>query len=148
MICAHRLCPECGWQIPADAPESGCPGYLLETVLGSVDHEVVVPVGIRNPVTYGQLKLMPFLGSIARRPALRTNRRLPRATSLAERTALAPSAEIHVASGSASREPPRSRVPPRRSTATVQRREGNFPRNLAPDLTHYLCEHIKWDRNL
>src|SRR5262249_28009064 len=48
MISAHRLCPECARQIPADAPESGCSGYLLETVLGRVDHEVVVRVGIPN----------------------------------------------------------------------------------------------------
>ena len=48
MISAHRLCPECARQIPADAPKSGCSGYLLETVLGRVDHEVVVRVGIPN----------------------------------------------------------------------------------------------------
>src|SRR5262249_14007814 len=48
MISAHRLCPEWARQIPADAPKSGCSGYLLETVLGRVDHEVVVRVGIPN----------------------------------------------------------------------------------------------------
>src|SRR5262249_55751958 len=48
MISAHRLCPECARQIPADAPKSGCSGYLLETVLGRVDHEVVVRVAIPN----------------------------------------------------------------------------------------------------
>ena len=28
-----RLCPKCGAEIPADAPEGGCPGCLLETGL-------------------------------------------------------------------------------------------------------------------
>src|SRR5215469_6024253 len=30
MISAVRICPKCGWEIPADAPEGGCPGCLLE----------------------------------------------------------------------------------------------------------------------
>src|SRR5438128_8275186 len=34
MISATRLCPKCGSEIPADAPEGGCPGCLLETGLG------------------------------------------------------------------------------------------------------------------
>jgi len=29
-----RLCPKCGSEIPADAPEGGWPGCLLETGLG------------------------------------------------------------------------------------------------------------------
>jgi protein kinase-like protein len=29
-----RVCPKCGTEIPADAPEGGCPGCLLETGLG------------------------------------------------------------------------------------------------------------------
>ena len=29
-----RLCPKCGGEIPADAPEGGCPGCLLESGLG------------------------------------------------------------------------------------------------------------------
>ena len=29
MISAPRLCPQCGAEIPADAPEGGCPGCLL-----------------------------------------------------------------------------------------------------------------------
>jgi serine/threonine protein kinase len=29
-----RLCPKCGVEIPADAPEGGCPGCLLESGLG------------------------------------------------------------------------------------------------------------------
>jgi len=34
MISALRLCPKCGGKIPADAPEGGCPGCLLESGLG------------------------------------------------------------------------------------------------------------------
>ena len=34
MISALRLCPKCGGEIPADAPEGGCPGCLLESGLG------------------------------------------------------------------------------------------------------------------
>jgi hypothetical protein len=33
MICALRICPTCGLEIPADAPEGGCPGCLLESGL-------------------------------------------------------------------------------------------------------------------
>jgi hypothetical protein len=33
MISAPRLCPKCGMEIPADAPEEGCPGCLLENGL-------------------------------------------------------------------------------------------------------------------
>jgi serine/threonine protein kinase/Tfp pilus assembly protein PilF len=34
MISALRLCPKCGSEVPADAPEGGCPGCLLEFGLG------------------------------------------------------------------------------------------------------------------
>src|SRR5712691_4750597 len=34
MISAVRICPKCGAEIPADAPEGGCPGCLLESGLG------------------------------------------------------------------------------------------------------------------
>ena len=30
-----RPCPRCGWEIPADAPEGGCPGCLLESGLAA-----------------------------------------------------------------------------------------------------------------
>jgi serine/threonine protein kinase/Tfp pilus assembly protein PilF len=33
MISALRVCPKCGAEIPADAPEGGCPGCLLESGL-------------------------------------------------------------------------------------------------------------------
>ena len=34
MTSALRLCPKCGSEIPADAPEGGCPGCLLEAAIG------------------------------------------------------------------------------------------------------------------
>ena len=37
MISVTKLCPRCGAEIPADAPEGGCPGCLLETGLGLPD---------------------------------------------------------------------------------------------------------------
>src|SRR5438105_1992793 len=39
MTSALRLCPKCGAEIPADAPEGGCPGCLLETALGALANE-------------------------------------------------------------------------------------------------------------
>ena len=39
MISALRLCPKCGTEIPADAPEGGCPGCLLETGLSALANE-------------------------------------------------------------------------------------------------------------
>ena len=33
MISALRICPRCGTEIPADAPDGGCPGCLLERAL-------------------------------------------------------------------------------------------------------------------
>jgi serine/threonine protein kinase/Tfp pilus assembly protein PilF len=37
VISVTKLCPRCGAEIPADAPEGGCPGCLLETGLGLPD---------------------------------------------------------------------------------------------------------------
>jgi hypothetical protein len=34
MISAPKVCSKCGSEIPADAPEGGCPGCLLESGLG------------------------------------------------------------------------------------------------------------------
>ena len=34
MINVTKVCPKCGGEIPADAPEGGCPGCLLESGLG------------------------------------------------------------------------------------------------------------------
>src|SRR5438034_5295387 len=39
MISAIRLCLRCGARIPADAPEGGCPGCLLESGLAAVGYE-------------------------------------------------------------------------------------------------------------
>src|SRR5262245_23244326 len=40
MISALRLCPRCGGEIPADAPEGGCPGCLLESGLRLLEEAV------------------------------------------------------------------------------------------------------------
>lgn len=39
MTSALRVCPKCGAEIPADAPEGGCPGCLLATGLGALTNE-------------------------------------------------------------------------------------------------------------
>jgi len=39
MISALRSCPKCGWEIPVDAPEGGCPGCLLENGLRLLEEE-------------------------------------------------------------------------------------------------------------
>jgi serine/threonine protein kinase/tetratricopeptide (TPR) repeat protein len=39
MTSVLRLCPKCGWGIPADAPEGGCPGCLLESGLNLLSEE-------------------------------------------------------------------------------------------------------------
>jgi serine/threonine protein kinase len=41
MISALRPCPKCGSEIPADAPEGGCPGCLLESGLRLLEQESV-----------------------------------------------------------------------------------------------------------
>jgi serine/threonine protein kinase/Tfp pilus assembly protein PilF len=48
MTSALRLCPKCGAEIPADAPEGGCPGCLLESGLrllasGDEDAPTITP---------------------------------------------------------------------------------------------------------
>src|SRR5262245_14796401 len=50
MISALRLCPRCGGEIPADAPEGGCPGCLLESGLGLFNEEAVVPTALDGAV--------------------------------------------------------------------------------------------------
>ena len=52
MISALRLCPKCGWEIPADAPEGGCPGCLLGSGLRLLDEEAVAGVGLSAAAAY------------------------------------------------------------------------------------------------
>jgi serine/threonine protein kinase/Tfp pilus assembly protein PilF len=47
-----RVCQKCGTDIPADAPEGGCPGCLLETALDATGGQVV----------FGRYKLVKVLG--------------------------------------------------------------------------------------
>ena len=46
MISALRVCTKCGGEIPADAPEGGCPGCLLESGLNLLGAEAVAGVGL------------------------------------------------------------------------------------------------------
>src|SRR5881275_1266677 len=47
-----RVCQKCGTEIPADAPEGGCPGCLLETALDAAGGQTV----------FGRYKLVKVLG--------------------------------------------------------------------------------------
>src|SRR5216110_949576 len=47
-----RVCQKCGTEIPADAPEGGCPGCLLQTTLDAAGGQVV----------FGRYKLVKVLG--------------------------------------------------------------------------------------
>src|SRR5258707_6419561 len=47
-----RVCQKCGTEIPADAPEGGCPGCLLETALDATSEQKV----------FGRYKLVKVLG--------------------------------------------------------------------------------------
>jgi len=47
MISTLTLCPKCGAEIAADAPEGGCPGCLLESGLRLLDEEAVA--GVADP---------------------------------------------------------------------------------------------------
>src|SRR4051794_34381327 len=44
MISVIRVCTKCGAKIPADAPEGGCPGCLLESGLRLIDEEAIAGV--------------------------------------------------------------------------------------------------------
>src|SRR5882762_4610897 len=52
MNSALRLCARCGAEIPADAPEGGCPGCLLETALDAAGKQIV----------FGRYTLVKVLG--------------------------------------------------------------------------------------
>src|SRR5213596_895038 len=47
-----RVCQKCGTEIPADAPEGGCPGCLLETALDAAGGQMV----------FGRYELIKVLG--------------------------------------------------------------------------------------
>src|SRR5436190_1954564 len=49
MINALRVCTKCGSEIPADAPEGGCPGCLLESGLRLLDEEAVAAARLEHP---------------------------------------------------------------------------------------------------
>jgi serine/threonine protein kinase/Tfp pilus assembly protein PilF len=46
MISALKICPKCGAEIPADAPEGGCPGCLLQAGLGVFADEDENPLAV------------------------------------------------------------------------------------------------------
>ena len=52
MTPAIRVCGKCGTEIPADAPEGGCPGCLLETALDTAGGQTV----------FGRYTLVKVLG--------------------------------------------------------------------------------------
>jgi eukaryotic-like serine/threonine-protein kinase len=52
MISALRLCPRCGLEIPADAPEGGCPGCLLERGLRLLADEAVAGADLSAGAAY------------------------------------------------------------------------------------------------
>ena len=57
MISALRVCTKCGSEIPADAPEGGCPGCLLESGLRLLDEEAVaVDSSAEAPKAFGAAK--------------------------------------------------------------------------------------------
>jgi eukaryotic-like serine/threonine-protein kinase len=52
MTPVSKVCQKCGTEIPADAPEGGCPGCLLETALDAAGGEMV----------FGRYRLIKVLG--------------------------------------------------------------------------------------
>ncbi len=52
MKLVSRVCPKCGWEIPADAPEGGCPGCLLENGLRLVTDAPVAASGDCSAVDF------------------------------------------------------------------------------------------------
>jgi len=49
-----RVCQNCGTEIPADAPEGGCPGVFSRTALDATGGQVV----------FGHYKLIKVLGRL------------------------------------------------------------------------------------
>jgi serine/threonine-protein kinase len=63
MISALRVCPKCGAEIPADAPEGGCPGCLLESGLHLLASEDAPTVAPKQQRTTSE-RLMEILGEL------------------------------------------------------------------------------------
>ena len=65
MISALRVCPKCGAEIPADAPEGGCPGCLLETGLDLLASEDGHPYDVtRGQHATGSERSVEILGEL------------------------------------------------------------------------------------
>src|SRR5262249_8537001 len=56
MISAIRPCPKCGWEIPVDAPEGGCPGCLLESGLRLLESETETSNAVKARGAHGALR--------------------------------------------------------------------------------------------
>src|SRR6476620_1610093 len=56
MISALRPCTKCGWEIPADAPEGGCPGCLLESGLRLLEQEAETSNAVKARGAHGALR--------------------------------------------------------------------------------------------
>ena len=54
MKLVSRVCEKCGWGIPADAPEGGCPGCLLESGLRLLEEEEAVAEGAGGSARRGE----------------------------------------------------------------------------------------------
>ena len=65
MISALRVCPKCGAEIPADAPEGGCPGCLLESGLNllAAEEEVTSDLTPKHDATRSE-RLAEMLGEL------------------------------------------------------------------------------------
>jgi eukaryotic-like serine/threonine-protein kinase len=63
MISALRPCPKCGAEIPADAPEGGCPGCLLESGLHLLASEDASTVAPKQQLTTSE-RLVEILGEL------------------------------------------------------------------------------------
>src|SRR5437588_7327638 len=64
MISALKVCPKCGAEIPADAPEGGCPGCLLESGLSLLaQEEETSALPRRQPATRSE-RLAEMVGEL------------------------------------------------------------------------------------
>src|SRR6476620_1797696 len=51
-----RVCEKCGWEIPADAPEGGCPGCLLESGLRLLKAEEAETPNAQRPTPNAKVR--------------------------------------------------------------------------------------------